>query len=198
MSTRQPAARPAAACRAFDRIRAEHVDAGGRQPARAGRTPRWSRPSAPTCRPTTTRCRRCWTWPPSAWRAPGARCATSTPWLDTPALRAAYTENLPRITEFHTRWAPTSGCTPSTRRSLAAPTAPQPEHGAAQGAGQRAARLRAVAAPSCRARRSSASRGSRSAQAELRADASPSTCSTPPTASPTTPTRPSSTACPTT
>lgn len=34
---------------------------------------------------------------------------------DTPELRAAYNAALPRVTEFWTRLAPTSGCTPSTR-----------------------------------------------------------------------------------
>jgi oligopeptidase A len=46
--------------------------------------------------------------------------------LDTPALRAAYTENLPRITEFHTRMGADERLFAKYKAILAAPTAPQP------------------------------------------------------------------------
>ena len=86
------------------------------------------------CRPTTTRCRACSTSPPSAcgraWGAVGHLNAVA----DTPELRAAYTENLPRVTEFYTRLgaderlyakykavAPSPrlrGCSPPRRKAL--------------------------------------------------------------------------------
>ena len=66
-------------------------------------TPRWNAWSAPTCRPTSTRCRPCFAVATErlsrAWRA----VEHLTGVADTPELRAAHAENLPRITEFFTR-----------------------------------------------------------------------------------------------
>ena len=41
--------------------------------------------------------------PPSAWAAPGAPCSHLNAVADSPELRAAYNEQLPAVTEFHTR-----------------------------------------------------------------------------------------------
>ena len=101
--------------------------------------------------------------------------------MDTPGLRAAYTENLPRITEFHTRMGATSALYAKYKAILRRPAAPPERRGA--GAEPRGARLRALRRAELQGRgQRPASRRSRSARPSCRA-ASPNTCSTPPTAS---------------
>jgi oligopeptidase A len=80
--------------------------------------------------------------------------------LDTPALRAAYTENLPRITEFHTRLGADERLFAKYKAILATPASQSMSAGSAQGAGEHGARFRAL-------RRRAAGRG---AKAALRAD----------------------------
>jgi hypothetical protein len=59
-----------------------------------------------------------WTWPPSAWAAPGAPSPPEAV-VDTPELRAAYNEACRASPSSSPGWAPTSACTPSTRPSPA-------------------------------------------------------------------------------
>ena len=104
-------------------------------------------------------------------RAPGPGLGHGRPSeavADTPELRAAYNDNLPRSHRvLHRASAPTSACTPSTARS---PRRRRSDSCAAatQGAGQRAARLRAVGRRTARARRVNASPASRSAAPSCR------------------------------
>ena len=110
-------------------------------------------PSARRARPTTTRCRAVLDVATErlgrAWGAVGHLNAVA----DTPELRAAYNENLPRVTEFQTRLGADERLYAKYKAIAAEPgrgTLTPPRRKALR---QRAARLRAVAAPSCRARR---------------------------------------------
>ena len=101
---------------------------------------------------------------------------------DTPELRAAYNENLPKVTEFHTRLGADERLYAKYKAIAASPAAAALTRAAPQGAVERHARLRAVG-------RRAAGRGEGALRARSRSAApscrrsSPSTCSTPPTAS---------------
>ena len=86
----------------FDQIQPEHV-APAVDSLLAEAETALETVTAPEFPPTGPPSPRCWTSPPSASAAPGARWAISTRVADTPELRAAYNEAMPRVTAFWTR-----------------------------------------------------------------------------------------------
>jgi oligopeptidase A len=113
-------------------------------------------------------------------RAPGA-IGHLQPVADTPELRAAYAENLPRVTDFTPAWAPTSACTPSTgrgREPAAARLSPARRQALAH-----ALRDFVLGGAELQGGQANASPPSRTAGASLVA-AVPTTCWMPPTPSP--------------
>ena len=86
---------------------------------------------------------------------------------DTPELRAAYNEALPKVTEFWTRLGADERLYAKYKAVAASPQAARLSAAAPARARQRAARLRACAAPSCRARPSERFAAIQERQAEL-------------------------------
>ena len=134
--------------------------------AQAERRARKRRRSA-TCRPTTTRCRPCSTSPPSACGRAWGAVSHLNAVADTPELRAAYNENLPKVTEFHTRLG-------ADERLYAKYKAIAASAGGRSADARRAARrwptrcaTSCCRAPSCRATRRSASPQIQERMAEL-------------------------------
>ena len=160
-------------------------------------TPRWHRPPATPCRPTTTRSRPCSTWPTSglsrAWGAVGHLNAVA----DTPELRAAYNENMPKVVDFQTRVGADEALVRQVQgrarqRALGPPDAPR----AARPWATRCA-TSSCRAPSCRAPPRRASPNCRTGRPSS-ARSFPSTCSTRPTATPVSLATTNWRACPTT
>ena len=149
------------------------------------------------CRPTTTRCRPCSTSPTERLGARlGRRRPPERAWPTRPSCAPPTPQTLPKVIEFHTRL----GADERLLREVQggrwrSPKSAALTRAAPQGAGQRAARLHAVGRRARKATRRRASRRSRIAWPSS-ARSSPSTCSTRPTATPTTRPRPSSPACP--
>ena len=179
----------------FDDIRPEHVGAGRRRAARrrrGGARARHQRRRAGRLRRAVGRAGR-------RHRAARARLGQRQPpqrrGRHAGAARRVHREPAARSSTSTPGSAPTSACTPSTRRwppTRARPSCPR----------RAARRWPTRCATSCssgaelRRRRESALRRDPGPPGRLRARSSPSTCSTRPTASPTTPPKPNSPACP--
>ena len=106
-------------------------------------------------------------WPPSAWAAPGAPSSHLNSVADTPELRAAYNENLPRVTEFHARLGADERLYAKYKAVMAAPGARSAEHPPEGAPCRMRCATSCCPAPSCRAKRAQRFAEMQESQAEL-------------------------------
>ena len=158
--------------------------------------PRWNALSVLPSSPTTTLFPPCSTCRWSACRGPGAQPTTSMRWPTRPSCARLTTPTWAASPSFTPGWAPTNASTPSTRPWRPAPPPrswcpPEPRRWPMRSA------ISCCRAPSCKATPRHVSPRSRSA-APRPASRLASMCSTPPTASCSTPAPSRWPACPTT